>query len=276
MSDRLTLTPRAINLVKMFDRLNTNTKEKFSIDKFPVDEKMIPPNFQLVLKDPEYKILATEIDDLAKDFDKSPNNLLPEQIKLREKYLDILLKIMEKGPDFAKKVLSVPPEDTFQSWQGFNGVTQNLGQITNSLPSDKVKIKSEFETLSQILKTQETKKLSEIDIKKIQDQINTIKSSGGAEAAEILNNFEQQIVRLQMEKERNLRNLENFDGGFNTVKRIVKLFKDELKPPPPPPPCVIPPCNEKKYMISTAILSIVLGIAIISFIIFMMFFRNKR
>lgn len=267
---------RFMNLVNMLKRVNPNTKEKFSIDKFPVDEKMIPPKFQLVLKDPEYKILATEIDDLVKDFDKSPNNLLPEQIKLREKYLDILLKIMEKGPNFAKDVLSVPPEDTFGSWQGFNGLTTNLEQITNSIPS--AKAKSEFETLSQILKTQETKKLSEIDIKKIEDQINILKSSGGG-AAEILNNFEQEILRLKMAKEKNLRDYGNFDAGFNTVKRIAKLFKDELKPPPPPcviPPCVIPPCNEKKYMISTAILSIILGIAIISFIIFMMVFRNKR
>jgi hypothetical protein len=269
MSDRRTpTTPGFMDLVKIYNKLNPSTKEKFSIDKFPVDEKMIPPSFQVVLKDSDYDIKATEIDNLVKDFGKSPNNLDTDQINLRKKYLDILLDIMKKGTGFVKTVISFPPEET---WQGFNGLNTSLDLIKNSISSGKVK--TELEKLSTILKEEETKKMSQIDIKKIEDQINIVKSSEGGGGAEILNNFEQEILRLKREKEVTLRGLDNFDAGFNTVKRIAELLKSELKPPSP---CVIPPCNEKKYMISTAILSIILGIAIISFIIFMMFFRNKR
>jgi len=248
-------------------------REQFSLP--PFTDENFPPNIQLLLKDPDYGIRPTEIDDLARDFGKSPNNLDPEQKELRRKYLKIIIKITGKGTDYVKKVLNIP-ENVF-SGGIFNEVKGTLESI--KAPISSAKAKTELETLINIINSQENKKMTEIDIKQIEDQLNIVKSSsGGAGDAEIFKRLDEFISILKRQKESGLSDLENLDSGVNTVKRIAELLMTEIDPTPCViPPCVIPLCNEKKYMTSTAILSIIVGIiGIISVIIIMMFFRNKR
>jgi hypothetical protein len=71
--------------------------------------------------------------------------------------------------------------------------------------------------------------------------------------------------------------LANYDASVNTIKRIIKLLIMEIDTgnTSVPSPCVLFPCNEKKYMTSTVILSIILGIIGIIIVIIMSFFRTK-
>jgi ABC-type antimicrobial peptide transport system permease subunit len=257
-----------VNMFRMRNPQNQSEHESFSLPPF-TDENM-PPNIQLLLKDPDYRIQPEEIDAFARDFGKSPNNLTDDEKKLRRKYLNIIITITKKGTDYLKKVLNIP-EYKF-SGGIFNEVTGTIEEIKAPISSDKVK--NEFNTLIEIIKSQENKKMTEIDIKQIEDQLNIVKSNGPREeTAEIFKRFDELISILKRQKERGLSDLENLDSGVNTVKRIAESLLLEIDPPP----CVIPHCNEKKYMTSTAILSIIVGIiGIITFIIIMMFFRNKR
>lgn len=248
-------------------------RERFSLPPF-TDENM-PPNIQLLLKDPDYEIVSTEIDNVAKNFGKSPNNLTDDQKKFRRKYLNIIIKFTKKGTDYLKQVLNIP-ENTFSG-----GIFNEVKGIPEAIKAQisSAKVKTELQTLIDIINSQENKKMTEIDIKQIEDQLNIVKStSGGAGDAEIFKRLDEFISILKTQKESGLSDLENLDSGVNTVKRIAELLLLEIDPTPCViPPCVLPLCNEKKYMTSTAILSIIVGIiGIISVIIIMMFFRNKR
>jgi hypothetical protein len=339
----------------------------------------MPPNIIKILKDPEYGIVLTEIDDLARDFDKSPNNLTDKQKELRRKYLNIIIKITKKGTDFVKNLFPSPEDkDTELFTNRLNGVVQLIGSILqNPSLQSKTGVITGLNELSATANSQKNKKIAEIDMEQINIKLNTLKQAVNNADLEAFNNLAEMIIDLNnlknsqttvtmspsqylkqmqisvskletmssksektltdiiqkisvnidelitkktiqstdlnqiIENLKNLRTvasglplgviepikpviielnqlifklendlmvLENFDAGVNTVKRIAELLMLEIDPTPCViPPCVIPLCNEKKYMTSTAILSIIVGIiGIISVIIIMMFFRNKR
>jgi hypothetical protein len=299
------------NLFDMFKKLSKDS-EDLEIISEQLDQNINTIMMNVVKSSSEFKKeIQLEIETLNTIINNERNKKITEidiqKMRSQIKKVEALVKEggIEREPQFKKlnilisdleviKSSRIKPKDTEKTIPNTIRPLDRLKEILTVMSRLK-DINSNFQNPDQIFDekiTEITRQIQELINKKIiqitdleqikknivnlSEKADRLKSTKLALPKQVTENIAEANEIIDTLKDDQV-GLANYDASVNTIKRIIKLLIMEIDTgnTSVPSPCVLFPCNEKKYMTSTAILSIILGIIGIIIVIIMSFFRTK-